>query len=125
MTVITNPNIKMVNNSVGRCPECKKFFGTKKLSADVIAQVNKHGVCPSCLDRLNLSDEEEETKMENTEMQAAEAVVVYPAAGIPSQKPYTSKLVIINRSETSMDEEADLVINDSIGAVLPKALELL
>lgn len=53
------------------------------------------------------------------------SLVVYPAAGIPSQKPYTSKLVIINRSETSMDEEADLVINDSIGAVLPKALELL
>jgi len=53
------------------------------------------------------------------------SLVVYPAAGIPSQKPYTSKLAIINRSETSMDEEADLVINDSIGEVLPKALELL
>jgi len=53
------------------------------------------------------------------------SLVVYPAASLPSQKPFSSKLVIINRSETSMDEEADLVINDSIGGVLPKALELL
>ncbi len=53
------------------------------------------------------------------------SLVVYPAASLPSQRPYTSKLVIINRSETSMDDEADLVINESIGAVLPKALELL
>ncbi len=53
------------------------------------------------------------------------SLVVYPAASLPSQKPHSSKLVIINRSETAMDEEADLVINDSIGNVLPKALELL
>ncbi len=53
------------------------------------------------------------------------SLVVYPAASLPSQRPYTSKLVIINRSETAMDDEADIVINDSIGEVLPKALELL
>ena len=75
MIAITNPKIKMINNSVGRCPECKKFFGIKKLDERAITLVNKHGVCPSCLDRLNLNVEEEETKMENTEMKATEAVV--------------------------------------------------
>ena len=53
------------------------------------------------------------------------SLAVYPAASLPSYKPAECKLVIINRSETAMDDEANLVINDSIGNVLPKALELI
>lgn len=42
---------------------------------------------------------------------------VYPAAGLI--RYYTgNKLVLINKSETPYDHEADLVIHDSIGAVL-------
>jgi NAD-dependent deacetylase len=47
------------------------------------------------------------------------SLVVYPAAAIPVlSKRNGSKLVIINRERTDLDEMADLVINAEIGAVL-------
>ena len=48
---------------------------------------------------------------------------VYPAAGFV--QGYGNPLVIINRSSTSMDREADLCINASIGETLAAAMELL
>ena len=44
------------------------------------------------------------------------SLVVYPAAGLINYFK-GSKLVLINKSSTSMDRRADLVINDSIGKV--------
>ena len=45
------------------------------------------------------------------------SLAVYPAAGLIDY--YRGhKLVLINKSKTPMDGRADLVINDSIGAVL-------
>jgi len=41
-------NIKKISTGVYLCPECKKFFGIKKLDEKAIALVNKHGVCPAC-----------------------------------------------------------------------------
>lgn len=51
------------------------------------------------------------------------SLVVYPAAGFIR---YFSgnKLVLINRSKTSIDSQADLVINDSIGEVLGACLNV-
>lgn len=48
------------------------------------------------------------------------SLVVYPAAGLVNYFK-GSKLVVINKSTTSQDEKADLVINDSIGKVLEEA----
>ena len=45
------------------------------------------------------------------------SLVVYPAAGLINYYK-GNKLVLINKSKTPMDGRADLVINDSIGAVL-------
>ncbi len=45
------------------------------------------------------------------------SLVVYPAAGLVHYYK-GKKLVLINKSETPMDKEADLVISDSIGDVL-------
>lgn len=45
------------------------------------------------------------------------SLAVYPAAGLISYYSKT-KLVLINKSETSYDRRANLVINDSIGKVL-------
>ena len=53
------------------------------------------------------------------------SLVVYPAAALPSQRRARTPLVIINKTATSMDGEATLVFNDSIGKILPAALELL
>ena len=45
------------------------------------------------------------------------SLVVYPAAGLIDYYR-GNKLVLINRSATSRDSQADLIINDSIGQVL-------
>lgn len=45
------------------------------------------------------------------------SLVVYPAAGLIDYYQ-GHKLVLINRSTTSRDSQADLVISDSIGKVL-------
>ncbi len=47
---------------------------------------------------------------------------VWPAAGFVQS--FTGKLVIINRSPTPQDRRADLVIADSVGAVLREAADL-
>ena len=52
------------------------------------------------------------------------SLVVHPAAGLPLlAKRAGAKLIIMNRTETPLDEMADLVINDEIGKVLPELAE--
>ena len=51
------------------------------------------------------------------------SLVVHPAAGLPLvAKRAGAKLIIINRTETPLDEVADLVVNDEIGKVLPEMI---
>lgn len=53
------------------------------------------------------------------------SLVVYPAAGLPLlAKRNGARLVIVNREPTDLDEIADLVIHDSIGATLGAAVGL-
>lgn len=48
------------------------------------------------------------------------SLVVYPAASFPElARQHGAKLIIINRTPTPLDSEADLVINDEIGRTLP------
>jgi NAD-dependent deacetylase len=47
------------------------------------------------------------------------SLVVWPAAGFPLMaKRNSARLVILNREATELDQIADLVIRDDIGAVL-------
>ena len=49
------------------------------------------------------------------------SLVVHPAASLPLiAKRAGAKLIIINRTETPLDDIADLVVNDEIGKVLPQ-----
>jgi len=50
------------------------------------------------------------------------SLVVYPAAALPSYSKAGTPLVIINKTPTDCDGSATLVINDSIGKVLPAAV---
>ena len=52
---------------------------------------------------------------------AGTSLVVYPAAGLVDYY-HGNKLVLINKSATSRDGQADLVISDSIGKVLGDAV---
>jgi NAD-dependent deacetylase len=48
------------------------------------------------------------------------SLVVYPAAALPAvAKRCGARLIILNRTETPLDELADLVIRDEIGKALP------
>lgn len=51
------------------------------------------------------------------------SLVVYPAAGLIKYFK-GSKLVIINKKSTLYDQDANLIINDSIGEVLSKCVKL-
>jgi len=51
------------------------------------------------------------------------SLAVYPAAGLPSERSRDSELVIINRTATPLDGEATLVFHESIGEILPAAVQ--
>lgn len=115
------------------CMECHEFY-------DIDFIVNSAGipVCPKCGGRVKpdvvLYEEGLDDDIINNSVRAimeadtliigGTSLVVYPAAGLINY--FKGKnLVLINKSETSADRRADLVIHDSIGMVLKKALELL
>ena len=51
------------------------------------------------------------------------SLAVYPAAGQPSERSRDAELVIINRTATPLDGEATLVFHESIGEILPAAVQ--
>ena len=53
---------------------------------------------------------------------AGTSLVVQPAAGIPRHRPGSSKLAIINQTETYLDNQSDLVIRNSIKNTLKNAV---
>ena len=49
------------------------------------------------------------------------SLVVYPAAEIPMRaKQNNATLVIINKEQTALDSEADRVIHEEAGRILPQ-----
>lgn len=55
---------------------------------------------------------------------AGTSLTVYPAAALPGARPRSCRLVVINRSLTPIDHEADLVFHQSAGDVLDAAVRL-
>lgn len=53
------------------------------------------------------------------------SLAVYPAAGLPEQRPADADLVIINMTETPLDDEADIVFREKIGDVMNAMMECL
>lgn len=115
------------------CEECGAFFDEK-----FVLESNGIPTCSKCGGRVKpdvvLYEEGLDNNIINGAVNAIAAadtliiggtsLVVYPAAGL-IQYFRGSKLILINKSETSADRNADLVIHDAIGEVLSKALELI
>lgn len=115
------------------CEECGAFFDEK-----FVLESNGVPTCSKCGGRVKpdvvLYEEGLDNNIINGAVNAIAAadtliiggtsLVVYPAAGL-IQYFRGSKLILINKSETSADRNADLVIHDAIGEVLSKALELI
>ena len=107
------------------CERCHAFYGVKK-----ILESPGVPVCDKCGGRIKpdvvLYEESlDENKLYGAMNAIAQAdvlivggtsLVVYPASGL-IRYFQGSKLILINKSETSADRYADLVIRDSIGAV--------
>ena len=120
-------NVVELHGSVHRnyCESCEKFY-------DVNYILNSEGV-PYCscggrvkpdvvlyeeqLNENDITKAVEEISSADTLIIGGTSLVVYPAAGLI--RYFRGKyLVVINKTPTSADENADLAINDSIGKVL-------
>lgn len=115
------------------CMECKAFYDEK-----FVIESEGIPICPKCGGRVKpdvvLYEEGLDDDIINNSVKAimkadtliigGTSLVVYPAAGLINY--FSGKnLVLINKSETSADRKANLVIHDSIGVVLKEALEMM
>lgn len=115
------------------CMTCGEFYDEKFILAS-----EGIPVCPKCGGRVKpdvvLYEEGLDDNIINNSVRAimkadtliigGTSLVVYPAAGLINY--FSGKnLVLINKSETSADRRANLVIHDSIGKVFKEALEIM
>lgn len=98
-------------NCKGLIPKCAKCGGTIK--PDVV-------LYEEALDDAQISGAVDAIRKADVLIIGGTSLVVYPAAGFISYFR-GSKMVLINKSETSYDGNADLVIHDPIGQVLKAA----
>ena len=101
------------DNCKGHIPKCEKCGGTVK--PDVV-------LYEEALDDVQISGAVEAIRNADVLIIGGTSLVVYPAAGFISYFR-GSRLVLINKSETSYDNQADLVIHDSIGKVLGEVVK--
>lgn len=113
------------------CMDCHEFYDEKYiLESDGIPTCKKCGgrVKPDVvlyeegLDDEIISGAVKAISKADTLIIGGTSLIVYPAAGLINYFN-GNKLVLINKTETSADRRADLVIHDSIGKVLSAALK--
>ncbi len=117
------------------CMDCGKFFNLEYIideenCIDLVPRCDKCGgiVKPDVVLYEEALDEKQVAGAVNAIHNADVLIIggtslaVYPAAGFINNFR-GNKLVLINKSETGFDGRADLVIYDSIGEVLGKAVE--
>lgn len=107
------------------CTRCGRFYGVDKiLSSEGIPRCECGGMIKpdvvlyeEALDSSVLERAISHIRKADMLIVGGTSLAVYPAAGLVDY--YTGhKLVLINKSATSLDGQADLVISDSIGEVL-------
>ncbi len=107
------------------CTRCGRFYGVDKiLSSEGIPRCKCGGMIKpdvvlyeEALDGSVLERAISHIRKADMLIVGGTSLAVYPAAGLIDY--YTGhKLVLINKSATSLDRQADLVISDSIGEVL-------
>ena len=104
-------DVKFILEAKG-VPTCTKCGGTVKPDVVLYEEGLDDNVIRGAVDAISKAD---------TLIIGGTSLVVYPAAGLINY--FKGKnLVLINKSSTSADSKADLVINDSIGKVLSEAL---
>ena len=113
------------------CTECGKFYGLEAvLESEGVPRCSCGGVIKpdvvlyeEGLDDSTIRRSIEHIQRADMLIIGGTSLTVYPAAGLIDYYG-GNKLVLINKSVTSRDNQADLVICDSIGKVLGEAAEL-
>lgn len=105
---------KFVLNSDG-VPTCTKCGGSVKPDVVLYEEGLDDSVIRGAINAISKAD---------TLIIGGTSLVVYPAAGLIDYFK-GNNLVLINKSSTSADSKADLVIHDSIGKVLSEAVNSL
>ena len=100
-------------NCEGYVPKCSKCGGVVK--PDVV-------LYEEALDDFQISGAVDAIRRADVLIIGGTSLVVYPAAGFVNYFR-GSKLVLINKSSTSFDDRADLVIHDAIGKVMKEAVD--
>lgn len=119
-------NVLELHGSVHRnyCTKCRKFYDVKYIVNSVSVPKCSCGgtIKPDVvlyeegLDENILRKSVEYIQKADVLIIGGTSLVVYPAAGLVNYYK-GNKLVLINKSSTTMDGRANLVINDSIGKV--------
>lgn len=89
-------------------PRCDKCGGTVKPDVVLYEEALDSGVMDGAVRAIASCD---------LLIVGGTSLVVYPAAGLIRYKPSRAKLVVVNKSATPRDDEADLVVCGSIDAV--------
>ena len=100
-------------NCDGHIPKCSKCGGIVKPDVVLYEEALDEGMISGAVNAIQKAD---------VLIVGGTSLVVYPAAGLINYFK-GSHLVLINKSRTQYDSNADLVINDAIGKVLGAATE--
>ncbi|HBA05143.1 MAG TPA: NAD-dependent protein deacylase, partial [Clostridium sp.] len=105
-------NFILNSNGIPTCPKCS---GTVRPDVVLYEEGLDESVLKGAMDAISKAD---------TLIIGGTSLVVYPAANLINY--FKGKnLVLINKSSTSADSRADLVIHDSIGKVLSESVNFL
>ena len=124
------------NSTYAQCLDCRRRYeiGALRAAFDRDGDVPACAACGGLVKTATISfgqampeepmqRAQEETLAADLFIVLGSSLVVYPAAGFPEiAKRRGSRLVIVNRQETPLDDMADLVIHEGIGDVMGGAL---
>lgn len=105
---------KYILNSFG-IPKCEKCGGRIKPDVVLYEEALDNNIVSKAVDAISRAE---------VLIIGGTSLMVYPAAGL-IQYFRGKKLILINKTETSADKNADIVIHGSIGEVLDKAFSLM
>jgi NAD-dependent deacetylase len=126
------------NATYSTCLDCAKRYENQPIK-DAFQATGALPVCENCGGHVKTATIAFGQAMPEAEMLRAQdatlaselfiaigsSLVVFPAAGFPLMaKNNGARLVILNRDPTEMDDQADLVINDEIGAILRQVVPM-
>lgn len=125
------------NTTYAHCLECAQRYEVEDLRVDFEKDnIVPHCACGGWVKSATISfgqsmpvdamrKAERETLLADLFIVIGSSLVVYPAAGFPElAKRNGSRLVIVNREATGLDDMADLVVNRSIAEVMGTVIDV-